>query len=70
MYWKAGVNALHSLASPRYLAKGSNNPAVLLHGVGAKPRDVEVDVPLIYGDYYFIEAILRYNEMIKTKKEI
>jgi unsaturated chondroitin disaccharide hydrolase len=61
-YWDAGVKALKSLTEPAYLAKDSGNPAILLHGVGAKPRDVEIDVPLIYGDYYLIEAILRYKE--------
>jgi rhamnogalacturonyl hydrolase YesR len=61
-YWKTGFGALKSLAGPAYLAKNSGNPAILLHGVGAKPREVEVDVPLIYGDYYFLEAIHRYKE--------
>jgi hypothetical protein len=32
----------------------------LLHGVGNRPRDSEVDVSLIYGDYYFLEALVRY----------
>lgn len=30
---------------------------ILLHGVGNKPANKEVDVSLIYGDYYCIEAI-------------
>lgn len=64
-YWKTATRILKSLAGPNYLAKNSNNPAILLHAVGAKPREGEIDVPLIYGDYYFIEGLLRY----RTQKE-
>jgi len=33
----------------------------LKHGVGHLPAKSEVDVPLTYGDYYFIEALIRYK---------
>jgi len=32
---------------------------ILLHSTGSKPADSEVDVPLIYADYYFLEALRR-----------
>src|SRR5438445_7025240 len=47
------------LASPAYLAAGTPSPAVLLHGVGDLPEGKAVDAGLIYGDYYFIEALAR-----------
>ena len=52
---------LRSLSSDAYLAKvGENGNFVLKHGVGHLPGKSEVDVPLSYGDYYFIEAAMRY----------
>lgn len=52
---------LKSLVSDEYLAKvGENGNFILKHGVGNLPANSEVDVPLSYGDYYFVEAALRY----------
>ncbi|UOG77091.1 glycoside hydrolase family 88 protein [Hymenobacter tibetensis] len=43
-----------------YTAKpGSSHGFLLLHSTGSKPANSEVDVPLIYADYYFLEALLR-----------
>lgn len=35
------------------------SPFLLGHSVGSIPGDFEVDVPIIYADYYFIEALTR-----------
>ena len=59
-YLSAARNILISLSSPAYLAQGTTNHAVLLHGTQNKP-DGKYDRGLIYGDYYFIEALLRYS---------
>lgn len=54
---------LRTLASPAYLAApGELHGFLLRHGVGHKPAGSEIDVPLTYADYYFLEALLRYNE--------
>jgi len=58
-YHSAAVNILKSLSSSEYLAKGTNSSGILLHGVANKPGNSGVDVSLIYGDYYFLEALLR-----------
>lgn len=48
--------------SATYLAKpGTNGGFLLKHGVGHLPAKSEVDVPLSYADYYFIEALMRYR---------
>ncbi|MBN9681836.1 MULTISPECIES: glycoside hydrolase family 88 protein [unclassified Corallococcus] len=60
-YRNAALAMLDSLASPAYLAQGTNSPGILLHGVGNYPAGQEINVSLIYGDYYFIEALLRFN---------
>ena len=66
-YIAAAEQMLSSLSSPAYLAKpGSNNYFVLMHSVGHKPAKSEIDVPLVYADYYYIEGLLRYDQM-KTK---
>ena len=49
---------LRTLASPEYLAEPHTNGGFLLkHGVGNLPGGSEVDVPLTYADYYFLEAL-------------
>ena len=49
---------LRTLASPEYLAEPRTNGGFLLkHGVGNIPGRSEVDVPLTYADYYFLEAL-------------
>jgi uncharacterized protein YyaL (SSP411 family) len=53
---------LLSLSSPAYLARlGENGGFILKHSTGHKPKNSEVDAPLNYADYYFLEALLRYR---------
>lgn len=54
---------LQALSSPAYRAKlGTNGGFLLEHSVGSLPHNSEVDVPLTYADYYFIEALARYKK--------
>ncbi|WP_046243568.1 glycoside hydrolase family 88 protein [Hymenobacter terrenus] len=65
-YYQAAVQMLQSLASPAYRAKlGENNHFLLKHSVGSKPHKSEIDVPLVYADYYYLEALLRYEALRK-----
>ena len=49
-----------SLNGPEYRAEtGENGFFILKHAVGSLPHNSEVDVPLNYGDYYFLEALKR-----------
>ena len=55
---------IKTLASPEYLAEpGANGFFVLKNSVGNYPGKGEVDVPLTYADYYFVEALLRYKKL-------
>ena len=66
-YRDFAVKQLLALASPAYFSEGDEIGHFLLkHGVGAKPKDSEVDTPLNYGDYYFLEALLRFRKMVKS----
>jgi hypothetical protein len=42
-----------------YSAARAGLPALLLHSTGNRPRYLEVDVPIIYAEYYFVEALIR-----------
>ncbi len=68
-YWKAAEIILQSLSSPTYkTALGGNGGFILMHGVGHMPNKTEVDVPLTYADYYFIEACKRYNDLARQSR--
>lgn len=55
---------LLSLSSPAYrAAPGANGNFILKHSVGSHPEGREIDVPLNYADYYFLEALLRYQSL-------
>ncbi|TKG89378.1 glucuronyl hydrolase [Puteibacter caeruleilacunae] len=59
-YLDEGVKIVESLASKNYMAKiGTNHNFVLMHSVGSIPHGAEIDKPLNYADYYFVEALLR-----------
>lgn len=49
-----------SLSSPAYRAEpGTNGGFILMHSVGSLPHGSNIDVPLNYADYYFLEALIR-----------
>ena len=53
---------LNALASDNYTAAiGSNQNFILKHSVGSIPHNNEIDVPLNYADYYYLEALMRYR---------
>ena len=59
---KTAEKIIRTLASDEYLcAEGECHGFLLKHSVGHLPKNSEVDVPLTYADYYFLEALIRYN---------
>lgn len=64
--WLAfGEKQVRSLASPVYMAQpGTNGFFVLKHSVGNYKKHSEMDVPLTYADYYFVEALLRLKKLL------
>ncbi len=52
---------LQSLSSKKY--KCSTPPFFLQHSVGSVPGEFEVDAPIIYADYYYVEALLRQSKI-------
>ena len=65
-YRERAVKMLLALSSDAYLAaEGANGGFLLLHATGNKTCGGEIDVPLTYADYYFLEALLRFKSMTK-----
>lgn len=57
---------LRTLSGEEYLAKvGENGNFLLKHSVGSLPANSEVDVPLTYADYYYLEAMVRLLKLSK-----
>ena len=70
MYFRSiADNITNSLTTNYRSAIGENKGFILIHSTGSKPMNGEVDVPLNYADYYYLEALLR-SEKPKAKKPI
>jgi hypothetical protein len=67
-YFKVAEIILRNLSSEKYkAATGTNGGFILKHGVGHMPNKTEIDVPLTYADYYFVEAMKRYKHGVKRR---
>ncbi|WP_116107945.1 glycoside hydrolase family 88 protein [Lewinella sp. IMCC34191] len=63
-YVTTAETILRTLSGDDYLAEtGTNGGFLLKHSVGHIPQNSEVDVPLTYADFYFVEAMQRYKQM-------
>ena len=62
-YLKTATAILKNLSTDEYRTKpGESGGFILKHSVGSIPGNSEVDVPLTYADYYFLEALIRYKK--------
>lgn len=65
-YYKYAENLLKNLSGKEYLAEKSTNQGfILMHSVGSLPHGSEIDTPINYADYYYLEALKRYLDMRK-----
>lgn len=70
-YINYAEDVLRSLASPAYLAaRGTNNGFVLMHSTGSLPHGSEIDTPLNYADYYFLEALNRLQRVKRGENPV
>ncbi|MCR4853113.1 MAG: DUF2264 domain-containing protein [Prevotella sp.] len=59
---------LRTLSSDEYLAaEGEQGGFIIKHGVGHLKANAEVDVPLTYGDYYYVEALMRMKQLLQKE---
>ncbi|NWJ53112.1 MAG: glycoside hydrolase family 88 protein [Bacteroidetes bacterium] len=69
-YFKSIADKIINNLTNQYRSKiGENQGFILMHSTGSKPMNNEVDVPLNYADYYYLEALLR-GEKLKNKKPL
>jgi rhamnogalacturonyl hydrolase YesR len=65
-YAEVADRLVATMCSPEFLAEvGENQGFLLKHSTGHKPNGSEIDVPLVYADYYFLESIIRKRNMDK-----
>lgn len=63
-YFDYAETMIKNLSGADYLsAKGENQGYVLMHSVGSLPHGSEIDTPLNYADYYYLEALKRYLDL-------
>lgn len=65
-YRKKAEAILKTLSTAQYQSR-ERNSAFLLHATGHKPAGSEIDVSIIYGDYYYLEALLRLKKLQENK---
>ncbi|MEO7046871.1 MAG: glucuronyl hydrolase, partial [Ferruginibacter sp.] len=69
-YYRSKADTIITNLTKKYRsAIGDNKGFLLLHSTGAKPFNSEVDVPINYADYYYLEALLR-SKKLKEKKPL
>lgn len=64
-WYRMAEKQIRSLTSPAYMAhEGEQGGFILKHSVGSLPGKSEVDVPLTYADYYYVEALVRMKKLM------
>lgn len=65
-YKETADKIIETLSTPAYRGKiGTNGYFILMHSVGSIPHKAEIDAPLNYTDYYFLEALKRKRDLEK-----
>ncbi len=67
-YIKSAKQILKSLNNNYLSKKGENMGFLLNHSTGSFPQDTEVDVPINYADYYYLESLVRQSSFNKLNK--
>lgn len=70
-YLNYANKVVNSLSSDEYVLNESvNGPFILDHSTGNWPIKDEIDEPIIYADYYFLEAIIRKKHLNFMKSQL
>ena len=63
-YLTPAKEMIASISDPKYMTGGKDgNVFILGHSVGSVPHGGEVDAPIVYADYYYVQALLRLKEL-------
>lgn len=67
-YCEVAEKLMKTLSSSKFLSPvGDNKGFLLKHSTGSKPHNSEIDVPIVYADYYFLESIAKIKKMKERK---
>jgi rhamnogalacturonyl hydrolase YesR len=65
-YLKVANKLLETLTTTEFLSPvGDNMGFLLYHSTGHLPNNSEIDVPIVYADYYFLESIIKRKNMVE-----
>lgn len=64
LYRKVARRILYNLTKNYRSPIGENKGFILLHSTGHAPANSEIDVPIIYTDYYYLEGLLRLSKKL------
>ena len=66
-YKQVADRLFDTLSTPEFLATvGENEGFLLKHSTGHLPNNSEIDVPIVYADYYYLESIIKRKNMEKN----
>ncbi len=65
-YYNNAVELLAAISTDDYIL-GDESAAILDHSTGHHPKGWEIDVPIIYGDYYYLEALTKLKKIDSQK---
>ena len=63
--WRGDATTILRSLWEEYSSRGTNEPSILIHATRSKPHGA-MDSGLIYGDYYFVEALTRLIALEKV----
>lgn len=66
-YRKYADEIINNLSKYYQTKPGESQGFILVHSTGNKPANSEIDVPISYADYYYLEALLRQDRLEKHK---
>jgi hypothetical protein len=64
--YRAAADRLLEALATSYMAPATPSGAVLLHSTGNRPQGGEIDVGIVYADYFFVEALLRRDGVFRS----
>ncbi len=69
-YYKGLADTIvHNLTTHYQAEPGTAQGFLLLHSTGNYPKNDEIDAPISYADYYYLEALLRKARITNYKKK-
>lgn len=66
-YLKNAHHIIQNLSKDYIFKAGEGKGFILNHSTGSKPHHSEIDVPLVYADYYYLEALARAEKILNKQ---